>query len=204
MNRKRITKYMGIGVSFFFVLLTVSQYREAQRLQEQLAEKVLRFHVLANSDSKEDQGLKLVVRDTVGGYMQEHLGMMVSKQECEAFVSMQLPEIERIAEQVIEEAGYPYDVDAELAKCEFPVKSYGEYTFPAGEYDALRITIGEGAGKNWWCVLYPNMCFMNSMYEVVDENAKEALRAVLDEEEYEAVLSSGDYEIKWSILEWLR
>ena len=204
MSRKKITKYIGIGAILLLVVLAGIRYVEAYQLQRQLAEKVLRFHVLANSDSKEDQSLKLSVRDAIGGYMKEQMGQMTSKQECEAFVSRELPEIERVAEQVVKEAGYSYEVHAKLTECEFPVKTYGAYTFPAGEYDALRVTIGEGAGKNWWCVMYPNMCFANSMYEVVDENSKEALRAVLDEAEYEAVLGSGEYEIRWRILEWFQ
>lgn len=204
MSRKKITKYIGIGAILLLVVLAGIRYVGAYQLQRQLAEKVLRFHVLANSDSKEDQSLKLSVRDAIGGYMKEQMGQMTSKQECEAFVSRELPEIERVAEQVVKEAGYSYEVHVKLTKCEFPIKTYGAYTFPAGEYDALRVTIGEGTGKNWWCVMYPNMCFVNSMYEVVDENSKEALRAVLDEAEYEAVLGSGEYEIRWRILEWLQ
>lgn len=100
--------------------------------------------------------------------------------------------------------GYTYEVRASLAECEFPTKTYGAYTFPAGIYEALRVVIGEGEGANWWCVMYPNMCFENSMYEVIDEKAEKALRKVLDEEEYEAVLSSGKYEIRFRFLEWFR
>ena len=84
------------------------------------------------------------------------------------------------------------------------MKTYGAYTFPAGRYEALRVTIGEGAGENWWCVLYPNMCFENSMYEVVDERGEKALREVLDEKEYEAVLKEGNYQIRLRILDFFR
>ena len=101
----------------------------------------------------------------------------------------------------MKENGFAYPVQAELTECHFPIKTYGDYTFPAGNYDALKITIGEGEGQNWWCVLYPNMCFENSMYEVVGENAEKELRKVLDEEEYQAVLSSGDYEVRFWFFE---
>lgn len=198
---KKITKYIITGMLVLMLLATGMWCGRQYQLQRQLAEKVLRFHVLANSDTIEDQELKLEVRDAIGSYMQEKMHNPESKEACEAFVAEQIPEIERVAAQVVEKAGFPYEVHAELTECEFPVKTYGAYTFPAGTYDALRVMIGEGEGKNWWCVMYPNMCFENSMYEVTDEKSEEALRAVLDEEEYEAVLSSGNYEVRFWFLE---
>lgn len=192
----------------FTIIISVSvywkQYQKQHQLQQQLAEKVIRFHVLANSDSEEDQALKLLVRDAIGSYMQEEVKTAQNKAECEALINEHLIEIEQVAAEVIVNEGYSYEVSACLTDCDFPVKTYGEYTFPAGTYDALRVTIGAGEGANWWCVMYPNMCFENSMYEVVDENAKEALREVLDEEEYEAVLASGEYEVRFRFLEWFR
>lgn len=199
--RKQITKYILAGVALAALVTTGMWCGRQYQLQRQLAEKVLRFHVLANSDTVEDQNLKLKVRDAIGGYMQENMQDMESKEACENFVAAQLPEIEQVAEQVVEKAGFSYEVHAELTECEFPVKTYGTYTFPAGTYDALKVTIGAGGGQNWWCVMYPNMCFENSMYEIVDEKSGEALRAVLDEEEYEAVLNSGNYEVRFWFLE---
>lgn len=78
----------------------------------------------------------------------------------------------------------------------FPGKTYGDYTFPEGNYEALEITLGDGAGHNWWCVLYPNMCFRGSVYEVVEDEAKENLKEVLTPDEYESIFDSGKYEIK--------
>lgn len=200
---KKITKYIITG--FLFVLVAGGAWCGRQhQLQHRLAEKVLRFHVLANSDSAEDQNLKLQVRDAIGGYMQENMQKQESKAACEAFVTKQIPEIEQVAEQVVKDAGFAYEVHAELAECAFPVKTYGDYTFPAGNYDALKVTIGEGDGQNWWCVMYPNMCFENSMYEVVGEKAEKSLRAVLDEAEYQAVLGSGNYEVRFRLLEFFK
>ena len=197
---KKITKYIITGL--LFVLVTGGAWCGRQhRLQHGLAEKVLRFHVLANSDSAEDQDLKLQVRDAIGGYMQENMQKQESKAACEAFVAKQIPEIEQMAEQAVKNAGFSYEVHAELTECAFPAKTYGDYTFPAGNYDALKVTIGEGGGQNWWCVMYPNMCFENSMYEVVGEKAEKSLRAVLDEAEYQAVLNSGNYEVRFRLLE---
>jgi stage II sporulation protein R len=92
---------------------------------------------------------------------------------------------------------------AHITHTEFPEKSYGSYTFPKGEYEALQIIIGEGAGQNWWCVLYPNMCFRGTVFEVVEEEAGEALREVLSPWEYADVFDSGDVEVEFKIFEFL-
>lgn len=198
---KKFTGYIIMSILLIMCIMAGMWQAKQDRIQQQLAEKVLRFHVLANSDSEKDQNLKLEVRDAIGIYMQENMQTQETKEECEAFIRKQIPVIEQMAEQVIQDAGFTYEVHAELAECEFPVKTYGAYTFPAGTYDALKVTIGKGDGQNWWCVMYPNMCFVNSMYEVTDEKAEESLRAVLDEEEYQAVLKSGNYEIRFKLLE---
>ena len=175
-----------------------------QSLQQGIAEKILRFHVLAASDTKEDQELKLKVRDAVGVYMEEELADALNKSESEELVRLHLGEIEAVAEQTIKEAGYDYPVTASLAYVEFPEKTYGEYVFPAGTYEALEVVIGEGKGHNWWCVMYPNLCFSGSVYEVVDEEAEERLREVLSTEEYEAVFSSGNVKVEWKSLAFFK
>lgn len=175
-----------------------------QSLQQGIAEKILRFHVLAASDTKEDQELKLKVRDAVGVYMEEGLADALNKSESEELVRLHLGEIEAVAEQTIKEAGYDYPVTASLAYVEFPEKTYGAYVFPAGTYEALEVVIGEGKGHNWWCVMYPNLCFSGSVYEVVDEEAEERLREVLSTEEYEAVFSSGNVKVEWKSLAFFK
>lgn len=179
--------------------LGLFQYRQ-ELLAEALSDKILRFHVLANSDSKEDQQLKLKVRDAVGSYMQQELAGADDMEESREIVVRDLDVIAEKAREVIEDQGYRYEVTASLASVDFPRKSYGTYTFPAGEYEALQVVIGQGEGKNWWCVIYPNMCFFNNVYEVVDEKAEKSLQNVLTAEEYAAIMESGDYEIKFK---WL-
>ena len=201
MDMNKITKYIVTGSLLAMAVISILWYGRQFYVQRQLAEKVLRFHVLANSDSRIDQDLKLSVRDAVGGYLQEQMKQMTEKKDCENYINNYLPEIKELAEEIIKENGFTYPVKAELTTCHFPVKTYGTYTFPEGTYDALKITIGEGEGRNWWCVLYPNMCFENSIYEVVGENAEKELRKVLEEEEYQAVLNSGKYEVRWWFLE---
>lgn len=171
-------------------------------LQQGISEKILRFHVLANSDSGEDQALKLKVRDAVGAYLSEPLKEAASLSESEKIVEENIPEIEQTAGEVIRAEGYDYEVSASLETCMFPEKTYGDYTFPAGEYEALRLVIGEGEGHNWWCVMYPNLCFSGSMYRV-DEVSGEKLQANLTGEEYAAIIQSGDYKVQFQILKFL-
>ena len=178
-------------------------YTRQARLQQAISDKVLRFHVLANSDSEADQTLKLAVRDAVGSFMQEKLADVENLEECEMVVRQSLGEIEEAAAETIAENGYDYDVTAELEHTSFPVKNYGSYTFPAGDYEALRIVIGEGNGHNWWCVMYPNMCFSDSMYEVIDEKAETSLQEVLTQEEYDSIIEDSDYKIQFKYLSFL-
>lgn len=174
-----------------------------QQTQQEIAGKILRFHVRANSNSRADQALKLKVRDAVGAVMQQDLEGVEDRTQCEKIVREQMPRIIRTAEQVIAQEGYTYPVTAQIGTVAFPRKTYGNYTFPAGEYQALHIVIGSGKGRNWWCVMYPNLCFHGAVYEVQDEEAERNLKQVLSEEEYDAVLKSGKYKIRFKYLDFL-
>lgn len=175
----------------------------ADSLQPEIAEKILRFHIRANSEEEVDQELKLKVRDAIGSLLGEDLTKVKSLEESKAVIEEKMPLIIETAKHVVVEEGYSYEVDACLTTTDFPEKTYGEYTFPAGEYQALEVVIGEGEGHNWWCVLYPNMCFRGSVYEVIEEDAKEELQEVLTTEEYEAVFSEGNYEVRFRLVDWL-
>ncbi len=109
-------------------------------------------------------------------------------------------EIEKCAKDVISEEGFDYGVRAMVQDSEFPEKTYGSFTFPGGVYRALRVVIGDGDGKNWWCVMYPNLCFANSVYEVVDEESDEKLRAALTKEDYEEMLAEGKLRVGFKYL----
>lgn len=194
-------KRIAVGMAFLAIAAIGAYQYSQERLAQELAQKVIRFHVRANSDSTEDQELKLLVRDAVGAYMQQELSGITDADESRVRIKQDIPAILDTAKNTIAQQGYDYSVTAALTRADFPQKTYGSYTFPAGEYEALQLTIGQGKGKNWWCVMYPNMCFSGSVYEVVDEEAEEALKQVLTTEEYEAVMENGNYEVKWK---WLR
>lgn len=195
-----------ITLFFLFSIACIAGLRYEQRLEMQkgIAEKIIRFHVIANSDTKADQNLKLAVRDAVGIKMSGLLKDAADRSRSEAVIRKNMEDMKQTAEKVIAERGYDYDVDICLTDTDFPVKTYGAYTFPAGNYEALEIVIGAGKGHNWWCVMYPNMCFSDTRYEVIDEDARSSLKRVLSEDEYQQVLASGDYQVKFKSFEILK
>lgn len=195
MRKNNLTCVLLAGTAAV-TLISGILYTNGRNMQQKLADKVLRFHVLANSDSEVDQQLKYQVRDAVGCYLQKELGTADSREESEQIITGQLEQIQEVAEETVKEHGYSYSVRAELEETAFPVKSYGSFTFPSGTYEALRVVIGEGKGHNWWCVLYPNLCFEGSLYEISEEKDAGILREVLSEEELQAVLKSGNYKIQ--------
>lgn len=197
--RKMITYVFAGVIASLYIWTTVLGN---DLLQPSIASKILRFHVLANSDSNADQEVKEKVRDAVGVYLQPLLQDSESLEETKQIVTENMQQIITVAENTLQENGYTYPVCARITHTSFPEKSYGAYTFPKGEYEALQIVIGEGEGQNWWCVLYPNMCFRGSVFEVVEEEAGEALREVLSPWEYADVFESGKVQLRFKFLEF--
>lgn len=185
------------------VVLTAVVYRmdaKAQSLlQRRLSEEVLRFHVLANSDSEEDQALKLKVRDRVLEFLEVSLPdeKEMTEEETVMWIREHIDEIEGVSRQCVAEESYDYPVSAAVTTCWFPDKTYGDVTFPAGNYEALRIEIGSAKGQNWWCVLYPGLCFLDTTNAVLPDEGKEKLKHVLTEEEYSEITAGTDFKISW-------
>lgn len=196
-NKKQL---ICMGVALVLALIATAGLLgeiKTARLQKKMAGDVFRFHVLANSDSKEDQALKMKVKERVISYMHGEMPNSKSAEMTEDWARMHLTEIQEVAKMTLEQEGCNDKVVVEITNCYFPDKTYGDVTFPKGYYDALRIKIGEAKGKNWWCVLFPNLCFVDSIHAVVPEEGKEELREVLDEEEYEMVTATSKFKIRW-------
>lgn len=201
-------KIAAIAVLFLFTGVLMVFYRRGvaeQRRQQDIAEEILRLHVVANSDSEEDQALKMEVKESIVTYLRGIMGDAKSVEEARLEIQKRLPEIEDLAREKMKMEGYDYEADAVLGKCYFPVKEYGDMTFPAGEYEALKVNLGKSAGKNWWCVMYPTLCFVDSTYQIVPETSKEKLKENLTEEEYNSLLDGGD-NVQYSsrIIEWIQ
>ena len=192
---KKICVLAGILISLLVTGIVVNTKKS--HMQQDLAEEVFRFHVLANSDSEEDQALKMQVKEAVVAYMKEEIPSSDSVETTKEWAKGHLDAIVNLAEAVIQEEGYAYKVTAEVTTCDFPEKTYGDITFPPGEYEALRIEIGEAKGQNWWCVLYPNLCFIDAVHAVVPEEGKKDLKKVLEEDTYEMVTATTRFRIGW-------
>ena len=171
--------------------------------EEKIYESVVRLHVLANSDSEEDQSLKLKVRDAILAYTSPKVIDSASREEAIEILQNELDEIEKIAEQVVKEQGYDYGVEVTLTLEDYPTRNYESMSFPSGQYVSLRVLIGEAKGQNWWCVLFPPLCL-----SAASENAEneEAFIAVgLNSDQYKIITETQDttYYLRFKILEAL-
>lgn len=164
--------------------------RLEQEIQQGIADEVFRLHVIANSDDAEDQKLKIKVKTAVTDYLEELLGENATLEETKETVLTHLNEIEEKAEEVAEGNGFDYPIHASVERTYFPDKTYGDCTFPAGEYEALNVRIGSAKGQNWWCVLYPALCFIDDTYGIVPENKKGELKTVLTEIEFDRIVEN--------------
>lgn len=195
-KRLCVSLIIGLAVTGY-----AAQY--AAHVQADIARQVVRLHVLANSDSAEDQRLKLLVRDGVISYLKPLLAGAQTVDDTKDILRRELRNIEAVAAGVLAENGSGDEVYAELGNFEFPVKYYEGARFPAGYYDALRICIGDAEGRNWWCVLYPQLCFSPGNGTLPDES-KTQLKNVLNEDEFDLVTSQQrTVQFKFKFLDWI-
>lgn len=188
----------------FFIYFIISAYSYTSAVSSEIADSVFRLHVIANSDSEEDQNLKYKVRDALIEYMNSLCSDASSKDEVIEIANQHLDDFYNIASNVIAENGYNYSVNVEVGKCDFPTKSYGDVSLPAGVYDALRVKIGNASGKNWWCVMFPPLCFVDVSSGVVPDDSKELLKDSMSEEDYSLITSSeesSDVQFKFKLVE---
>ena len=164
-----------------------------------LSHSAIRFHILANSDSVSDQALKMRVKESVVNYIYEKTGDFKTVDEAENFILNNDKTIKSIATKAIADNGYDYTVSSTFGFSDFPVKSYGDVIFPKGTYTSYTIKIGNGKGHNWWCVLYPPLCFVDVSTGVLPDNSKEKLRDSLSDTQYHTVTK---YNFKFKYLKF--
>ncbi len=186
---------LAIVIGFICTYFFSPEAKAQDEMQKDIASKIIRFHVRANSDSDEDQALKLLVKDNVVAYLSEKMKAADSKEDSISYIEAHIDDIERIALETIKSQGYNYTVSAYITTEYFPTKSYGDVTIPCGEYEAFRIDIGENTGKNWWCILYPPLCFVQGSYGVATDESKTLLKNVLDEDEFEYISNASSEDI---------
>ena len=199
-------KMVTILSFLLFIYTSICAISYAQNISTDIADSVFRLHVIANSDSKEDQDLKYIVRDNLLSYMNKICSNCKTKQEAIDIVTENKDKFEEIAKSTIKEQGFSYDVKINIGNFEFPTKNYGDISLPAGYYDALRVEIGEAKGQNWWCVMFPPLCFVDVTSGVVPEESKEVMEENLSKEEFALVSNSSNDELqfKFKLIEFFQ
>lgn len=199
---KLIKKPIFITITAFVFFLIFSAYSYASSISSDLSKSVFRLHVIANSDSDEDQSLKLQVRDKLLDYMNSITANVSSKDDAIKIAQDHQKDFQIIAEQTILDKGYSYPVTVEIGNYEFPTKHYGDITLPSGYYDALRVKIGDACGHNWWCVMFPPLCFVDVTSGIVPESSKDQLKENMSSEDYSIISNDNSLtEFKFKIVE---
>lgn len=205
---KKKLNFIFILTILVFIYIALLSFNYSKAVSSNLSDSVFRLHIIANSDSSADQELKLKVRDNIINYMNTLTSSSSDKKDVISMVNNHLDFFKEIALNTIKGNGYNYDVNIEIGNFHFPTKSYGDISFPAGNYDALKIEIGDAIGQNWWCVLFPPLCFVNSSTGVVPDDSKNTLKENINSESYE-IISEGnkskntsDIKIKFKIIEF--
>lgn len=197
-------KMITILSFLLFIYTSICALSYASNISTDISNSVFRLHVIANSDSIEDQNLKYKVRDNLIKYMDDICSNCKTKQEAMNLVTVYKNNFKQIALDTIQTEGYNYDVNIMIGNFEFPTKQYGDISLPSGYYDALKVEIGEANGHNWWCVMFPPLCFVDITSGIVPEESKKYLQDNMKEEEYALISdnSSLDIKFKFKILEF--
>lgn len=191
MNKSIIYKILLL-LSLLAIFVFFSAYSYVTAVSKNISDSVFRLHVIANSDSDEDQALKLNVRDKLLEYMNSLCANTSSKEDAMRIANEHIDDFSKIAKDVISENGYDYDVEISVGECDFPTKNYGDVSLPAGIYDALRVNIGSANGHNWWCVMFPPLCFVDVSSGIVPEESKELLEDTMSDEEFDLITESDN------------
>jgi len=181
---------MGLVLAMGCAVIQAAAY--AEQTQEGIANGIIRLHIPAHSDSVEDQNVKLLVKNRVLSILTAALESSKDKSGARAVIESELLAIEAAAAAVLAENGLTYTAQAEMARGYFPTKKYGDISLPAGVYDSLRITLGEGAGQNWWCMVFPPLCYIDITQAETDPALREELEALLTQDGAALVMQSDE------------
>lgn len=176
----------------------------SQSIHADLSDNLIRLHVIADSDSEEDQRVKLKVRDRILREMSECFEGAESPEECKSIVRENMGKIIECANDELEKNGFDYTARVYFGHFDFPVKQYKNIILPAGNYEAVRVVLGTGSGQNWWCVMYPPLCFVDEARGEMREEDKKVLEENLSEESYDIITADNgelDVEVRFKILE---
>ncbi len=197
--RFRLLRYVAVMVVVAGVTAGIvnRQCAEDDNIQKELAEQIIRLHVRADNDSDEAQELKMKVKSSVVAYIEPLLRDSAGIEESRQILNDNIEAIRDNALDTLKEYGCEDNVSVYFENAYFPAKAYGDVTFPPGEYEAFRIDIGSASGRNWWCVLYPPLCFVDASYGVLPDESRQELKNILTEDEYNAITERRYYGFKY-------
>jgi len=203
-----------LGWVIFSLIILVMSWEDQRSVAALFAEgpvpeQSIRLRIIANSDLPEDQALKRAVRDEVNAYIATKVENLADIQEAREKINSELPQLKKIVDQTVEAKGYTYDTKVELGVVPFPTKMYGQYVYPAGDYEALRVTIGSGLGQNWWCVLFPPLCFVDiANGDAVKKDNQKTKETSEKKDSGEVEVAAGDeapqIEVKFFLVEFIQ
>lgn len=193
-------------IILFSIYVFICAFSYVNAVSANISSSVFRLHVIANSDSAEDQNLKYLVRDALIDYMNSVSKNSNSKDEAISIAYQHKSDFYKIAKKVINDNGYDYNVNISIGNFAFPTKNYGDISLPAGYYDALKVEIGNASGQNWWCVMFPPLCFVDISTGIVPEDSKETIKDSLHIEEYNLInnAQTADVRFKFKLLEFFQ
>lgn len=203
LNKKKIFAEIFIIITLIFLYSLISAFSYANYIVEDISSNVFRLHVIANSDSSADQNLKYLVKDKLINYMNTICSNISSKDEAIKIATKHINDFQVIAENVVHDNGYDYPINISIGNFIFPTKYYGDISLPAGYYDALRVEIGNASGQNWWCVMFPALCFIDVSNGIVPEESKKNLEDNMSDESYSIISKNDDINIhfKFKLIE---
>ncbi len=210
-NGQKVVNIIKISIAVLLLVILgawIISYTYAEDVNAGLSQNLVRLHVVANSDSASDQALKLKVRDAIIEFMKDKLANSKNINETKDIINANLQTIEEVSRKVVKANNSSYEVKASIGNYSFPTKTYGDIALPAGEYQALKVVIGEGVGANWWCVLFPPLCFIDATHGTIPDSVKQDLKTSLSNEEYKLITTSDSDEdipvkIKFKVVEIL-
>lgn len=208
----RQSKLIFISICIGFIItIIVTTYTYSHETQQDIANQVIRFHVLANSNSNTDQDLKINIKNSVINMLESELNSSSSINQTRELLASNINNIQELASSIVKQQNFDYSIGVKLDYDYFPTKVYGDVTLPAGVYECLKIEIGEAVGDNWWCVMFPPLCFVDITMAEVSQKDKDLLKNSLTSEQYNLIcpetdLSSTngnniDIQVKFKIIE---
>ncbi len=186
------------------IIITIAVELEVygREMVKEISEEVIRFHVLANSNAEEDQILKLKVKDKVLEKFRGDIEGFKNREDGLEKFNRKTEEIEKYVRTIIEDEGYEYEVKVYVGKSYFPTKIYGDVTLPKGEYTSLKIEIGESVGENWWCIMFPPLCYVDETVDREEIIKNEELRKIIGDDNYKIITKDSiSYVMKFKIIE---